>query len=95
MDNAPRKVEPAKRQDKDRGEHRLGLCSPQFADTAASNQGADFKIAQKGGNPVMQSFYFLLLLAVMSIIHSSLFFLIIRYFRKSNASECKRFFTLK
>ena len=76
LDNAPGKVEPAKRQGKDGGEHRQGLCSPQFADAAAAQQGADLEIVQKGRNPVMQSFCLLLLLVVLSMVHLSLFFLI-------------------
>jgi hypothetical protein len=76
VDDAPGEVDPAKRQGENGGEHRQRFCPSQLADTAASQQGANLEIFQKGRNPVLQSFCLLLLLVVLGMVHLSLFFLI-------------------
>ena len=77
VDDAPEEVESAKRQGEDGGEYRQRLCPSQLADPAVAQQGADLTIFQEGRNPAMQSFCLLLLLVVLGMIHSSLFFLIL------------------
>lgn len=96
LDNASVKVDLAKRQSEDGGEHRQRFCSSQFADTASAQQRC--RPWNRPGRKISGHAVALPLVVPCSIEFGSpesFLFDIIKYFRKSNVLESKKLFTLK